>query len=86
MNDDSETDPERADRFSFDPNGVVWSQCVFCKHKHSGSGTCNAFPDGIPMPILTNDADHREWYPGDHGVRYEQSMPDNNFWDKAPRS
>lgn len=78
--------PERAERFSLDLSGVVWSQCVFCKHKHAGSGTCDAFPDGIPGEILTNDADHREYFPGDQGIRYEQSMPDNNFWDKIPRT
>jgi hypothetical protein len=80
MTDESDLDPTRADRFSFDPNSVIWSQCVFCKHKHLGSGTCDAFPDGIPAEILTNDADHREYFPGDQGIRYEQSLPDNNFW------
>jgi hypothetical protein len=34
---------------------------------------CKAFPDGIPGAILSGKHDHTTAYPGDRGIRYEQS-------------
>lgn len=34
---------------------------------------CEAYPDGIPMPIVLNDVDHRKPYRGDHGMRFDPS-------------
>lgn len=45
-------------------------QCLRCAHFHL-SGGCDAFPDGIPAPIMTGQHDHTEPYPGDNGVRFE---------------
>ena len=45
-------------------------QCVLCKH-YRMTGTCAAFPRGIPDEILTGAFDHTQPYPGDHGVRFE---------------
>jgi len=46
--------------------------CLQCRHLgKSGPMSCAAFPNGIPNPILLMDHDHREPYPGDHGIRYE---------------
>jgi hypothetical protein len=33
--------------------------------------TCAAYPRGIPAAIVANEADHREPYEGDGGLRFE---------------
>ena len=33
--------------------------------------TCAAYPGGMPDEILVGEADHRNPYPGDHGIRFE---------------
>lgn len=48
--------------------------CAHCKHLNAdASFRCKAFPDGIPEKISFNGAanEHREPYPGDHGIRFE---------------
>jgi hypothetical protein len=49
---------------------TVFSQCVECRHLQPGF-RCDAFPEGIPWSILLNKHDHREPYPGDHGIRFK---------------
>lgn len=50
------------------PGGAV--ACASCKN-YIGEQKCAAFPNGIPQPILDGKNDHRQPYPGDHGVQYE---------------
>lgn len=46
--------------------------CMGCAHYLSGADNlaCQAFPRGIPAPIIDGEADHRRPFPGDHGVRF----------------
>lgn len=52
--------------------------CRGCVHLHDQRQVgirCDAFPDGIPTPILTNERDHREPYRGDHGIQFDPRTP-----------
>ena len=48
----------------------VGLQCIVCK-RFRGIGTCEAYPDGIPGPILMGDHDHTEPFPGDNSIQFE---------------
>jgi hypothetical protein len=49
---------------------TVDPQCFDCKHLAAGM-QCPAFPDGIPIAITSNEHDHHQPFPGDHGIRFE---------------
>ena len=57
----------------------VPEQCMRCKHFKPEQGYfCDAypeFPNVIPDAILEGEADHRQLYPGDHGIRWEPRSP-----------
>jgi len=44
--------------------------CFDCKHSHN-DGTCDAFPNGVPLEILSGAVNHFLPYEGDHGIQYE---------------
>lgn len=62
-------------------DAAEWS-CCGCKHWYGhdkdggepdfGADECDAFPDGIPMDILTGEFIHTKPYPtGDKGIQFE---------------
>ncbi|MDP2217388.1 MAG: hypothetical protein Q8J68_08890 [Methanolobus sp.] len=60
---------------------IIYSPvCTFCKDLHNSTlrangtslNTCDTFPDGISVEIWGGGNNHREPYPGDYGVQFEQ--------------
>lgn len=53
--------------------------CNLCKYfsvegsVNSGTPVCAAFPEGIPEEIWRGDNNHTKPYPGDHGIKFNQS-------------
>lgn len=50
------------------------SQCAACTHLDRQAAEdllCNAFPEGIPKEIWTNEVAHTQSYPGDNGIHLE---------------
>ena len=46
-----------------------FNQCCICKHEREFG--CDAYLDGIPYDLAADIHDHRQPYPGDHGIRWE---------------
>ena len=44
--------------------------CRICTRYHEDSWTCDAFPDGIPFEIATNNHVHDTPYEGDNGILF----------------
>ena len=45
--------------------------CAACRHYRPGSGSCAAFPGGIPIEIASGQLDHVRPRGGDGGTRFE---------------
>ena len=50
---------------------LIIPQCDYCRHYREHQ-KCDAFPDGIPMDILTNKFDHHKPHEDDHGIQFQR--------------
>ena len=46
--------------------------CYFCKHMRFRTGSCKAFPDGIPASISPRLYDHRCSHSEDQNIQFEK--------------
>jgi hypothetical protein len=58
---------------------------MFCKNLNGNKDflTCRAFPNGIPFGIIANNLDHRDFLPGDNGIKFSPKNKDGqDYADK----
>ena len=56
------------------------SQCMECKH-YTGAHLCAAYPDGIPVVIMTGEVAHDKPYKNDGGIQFEKADEFKNIDD-----
>lgn len=44
--------------------------CEYCAHYH-GVNTCEAYPEQIPIEIISGRVVHYDPYKGDHGIQFK---------------
>jgi hypothetical protein len=55
-----------------DKNQMEMLECLKCKNWNYRKGSrCRAFPDGIPISILSFSINHHKPYKGDNGIQFE---------------
>jgi len=70
--DDIEMDgPDEEDKFY-----LLSPVCFFCARLPvDEERVCPAFPDGIPTQIWYGKYDHKNPFPGDHGLQFKSKTP-----------
>jgi hypothetical protein len=58
------------EKMAYEAGDLEITQCVHCM-RLSANNCCEAFPAGIPAEIISNEFDHTQPYPGDHGLRFK---------------
>lgn len=53
-------------------NSRIPSQCRACSRYDAATGTCDAYPGGVPGDMLFFGEDHRLPREGDHGIQFNQ--------------
>lgn len=52
---------------------MITPQCAKCEYRDAEApNRCLAFPQGIPVDILTNKVSHKKPYKGDHGIQFKE--------------
>lgn len=71
MRSDNEEIPNRLDGTR--STELTSATCRHCRHLDLPSQrTCAAFPNGIPDELWWAYRGHRDPFPGDHGIQYEE--------------
>ena len=60
---------------------MIEPSCANCKHWRGGV-VCDAYPRGIPWPIMSGDVSHLEPLPDDNGIQWERAE-DNQENDRG---
>jgi hypothetical protein len=55
--------------------------CANCKHWHGGMA-CDAYPKGIPWPIISGDVAHTHPLPDDNGIQWERKDETDTTGDR----
>ena len=48
--------------------------CYNCAHLNEGTSTCAAFPEGIPVEILSGPVVHNKPIEGDNGIQWKKKV------------
>ncbi len=58
-------------------------QCLFCRHFNLETATCPAFPEGIPVEILSGEVQHLNPLAGQRGQWVFEALSTEAFDRKA---
>lgn len=71
----SEEDKNRQEKFTATEVVIHNPLCNSCVYKDPNGPRCLAFPERIPLSILTGGVNHKNPYDGDNGIQYKKGKP-----------